>query len=80
MIESEPERLVFALEPEAASIYCKQLPSEGYIAEEACQETLEQKPGTQYMVVDCGGTSLACPRGFLLHFCFILYRHKILLA
>ncbi|XP_056315242.1 heat shock protein family A (Hsp70) member 12A.3 [Danio aesculapii] len=58
VIESEPERLVFALEPEAASIYCKQLPSEGYIAEEACQDTLEQKPGTQYMVVDCGGGTI----------------------
>nr|AAI34858.1 Si:dkey-61p9.6 protein [Danio rerio] len=58
VIESEPERLVFALEPEAASIYCKQLPSEGYISEEACRDTLEQKPGTQYMVVDCGGGTI----------------------
>nr|NP_001038342.1 heat shock protein family A (Hsp70) member 12A.1 [Danio rerio]CAI21191.1 novel protein similar to vertebrate heat shock 70kDa protein 12A (Hspa12a) [Danio rerio] len=58
VIESEPERLVFALEPEAASIYCKHLPSEGYISEEACRDTLEQKPGTQYMVVDCGGGTI----------------------
>lgn len=58
VIESEPERLVFALEPEAASIYCKHLPSEGYISEEACRDTLEHKPGTQYMVVDCGGGTI----------------------
>ncbi len=56
MAECNPDKLVFALEPEAASVYCKQLPSDGFIAEETCEETLEQNPGTQYMVVDCGGT------------------------
>ncbi|KAL1268794.1 hypothetical protein QQF64_034157 [Cirrhinus molitorella] len=56
--DSTPGRLIFALEPEAASVFCKQLPSEGFISEQECKETLEQKPGSQYMVVDCGGTRL----------------------
>ncbi|XP_066533886.1 heat shock 70 kDa protein 12B-like [Hoplias malabaricus] len=57
--ESNPERLIVALEPEAASVWCKQLPSEGFMEgdlEEA--ETLEQISGTQYMVVDCGGGTI----------------------
>ncbi|XP_043084952.1 heat shock 70 kDa protein 12A-like [Puntigrus tetrazona] len=54
--DSTPERLIIALESEAASVFCKQLPSDGFIAEgEDCEEKLEQKPGSQYMVVDCGG-------------------------
>lgn len=56
--ESDPEKLLIALEPEAASVFCKALPSDGFIAEEFCEETLEQKPGTQYMVVDCGGGTI----------------------
>lgn len=57
--ESEPERLIFALEPEAASVFCMHLPKEGFIAEEFSTDTLKQSPGTQYMVVDCGGTLFA---------------------
>lgn len=53
MTDSTPESLIFALESEAASVFCKQLPSDGFIGQ--CQETLEQQPGSQYMVVDCGG-------------------------
>ncbi|XP_073673533.1 heat shock 70 kDa protein 12A-like [Garra rufa] len=53
-----PERLIFALEPEAASVFCKQLPSDGFIAEGEGQETLEQQPGSQYMVIDCGGGTI----------------------
>ncbi|XP_043084946.1 heat shock 70 kDa protein 12A-like [Puntigrus tetrazona] len=57
--DSTPERLIFALEPEAASVFCKQLPSDGFIAEgEDCEDKLEQKPGSQYMVVDCGGGTI----------------------
>lgn len=58
MTESEPERLIFALEPEAASVHCMQLPKEGFIAEEMSTDRLKQSPGTQYMVVDCGGKHL----------------------
>lgn len=58
MTESDPERLIFALEPEAASVYCMQLPKDGFIAEDFSNDVLKQSPGTQYMVVDCGGTVL----------------------
>ncbi|KAL1268863.1 hypothetical protein QQF64_034226 [Cirrhinus molitorella] len=59
--DSTPERLIFALEPEAASVFCKQLPSDGFIAEGQCQDTLEQQPGSQYMVVDCGVSLVIAP-------------------
>ncbi|KAL6459486.1 hypothetical protein MHYP_G00329580 [Metynnis hypsauchen] len=55
--QSDPERLIVALEPEGASVWCKTLPSEGFMEgdlEEA--DKIEDVPGTQYMVVDCGGT------------------------
>ncbi|XP_062390754.1 heat shock 70 kDa protein 12A-like [Sardina pilchardus] len=52
--ETNSSHLIISLEPEAASAWCKQLPSKGFIAE-GLQDTLEQKPGTQYIVVDCGG-------------------------
>ena len=56
MAESEPKKLIVALEPEAASVWCKQLPKEGFMEEDLTEaETIEQVPGTQYMVVDCGG-------------------------
>ncbi|KAL6459442.1 hypothetical protein MHYP_G00329140 [Metynnis hypsauchen] len=57
--ESDPERLIVALEPEAASVWCKQLPSDGFLEsnlEEAGK--IEEVPGTQYMVVDCGGGTI----------------------
>ncbi|XP_007543520.1 heat shock 70 kDa protein 12A-like [Poecilia formosa] len=50
--------LVFALEPEAASVYCKKLPSEGFIAENRGESNLDQSPGTQYIIVDCGGGTI----------------------
>ncbi|XP_028648869.2 heat shock 70 kDa protein 12A-like [Erpetoichthys calabaricus] len=51
----DSENLVIALEPEAASMWCKQLPSTGFISEEADQEKLENHPGVEYIVLDCGG-------------------------
>uniref|UniRef100_UPI003AB09E7B heat shock 70 kDa protein 12A-like n=1 Tax=Centroberyx gerrardi TaxID=166262 RepID=UPI003AB09E7B len=56
--EHKADRLVIALEPEAASVWCKKLPSDGFIAETVDQNTLEQAPGTQYIVVDCGGGTI----------------------
>ncbi|XP_031433636.1 heat shock 70 kDa protein 12A-like [Clupea harengus] len=53
--ETDSSKLIIALEPEAASVWCKQLPSDGFISEGLDNEILEQKPGTQYIVVDCGG-------------------------
>ncbi|XP_035994553.1 heat shock 70 kDa protein 12A-like [Fundulus heteroclitus] len=50
--------LVFALEPEAASVHCKKLPPEGFIAEKQGGNKLDQSPGTRYIVVDCGGGTI----------------------
>ncbi|GLD73742.1 heat shock 70 kDa protein 12A-like protein [Lates japonicus] len=51
-------RLVIALEPEAASVWCKKLPAEGFITENHGGYKLDQSPGTQYIVVDCGGGTI----------------------
>lgn len=56
MTEGEEDRLVIALEPEAASVWCKKLPADGFIRENHGEVRLDQTPGTQYIVVDCGGT------------------------
>ncbi|KAM4561065.1 heat shock protein family A (Hsp70) member 12A.3 [Fundulus diaphanus] len=50
--------LVFALEPEAASVHCKKLPIEGFIAEKQGRNKLDQSPATRYIVVDCGGGTI----------------------
>uniref|UniRef100_A0A8C6UY41 Heat shock 70 kDa protein 12A n=1 Tax=Neogobius melanostomus TaxID=47308 RepID=A0A8C6UY41_9GOBI len=52
------EKLVIALEPEAASIWCKKLPAEGFLSENHSRTSLQQTPGTQYIVVDCGGGTI----------------------
>uniref|UniRef100_A0A3B3Z7D8 Heat shock protein 12B n=1 Tax=Periophthalmus magnuspinnatus TaxID=409849 RepID=A0A3B3Z7D8_9GOBI len=49
------DKLVIALEPEVASIRCKQLCSEDFIMAEAPDKI---SPGTQYIVVDCGGGTI----------------------
>uniref|UniRef100_A0A3Q1HKV8 Uncharacterized protein n=1 Tax=Acanthochromis polyacanthus TaxID=80966 RepID=A0A3Q1HKV8_9TELE len=54
--KGKEDKLVIALEPEAASVFCKTLPAEGFIAENQGEDKLDQSPGTQYIVVDCGGT------------------------
>ncbi|XP_071376346.1 heat shock 70 kDa protein 12A-like [Centroberyx affinis] len=56
--EHKADKLVIALEPEAASVWCKKLPSDGFRAENVGQNTLEQAPGTQYIVLDCGGGTI----------------------
>ncbi|XP_067415155.1 heat shock 70 kDa protein 12A-like [Emydura macquarii macquarii] len=52
------EKLIIALEPEAAAIWCKQLPREGFVAEGADRQKFEESPGTQFVVVDCGGGTI----------------------
>ncbi|XP_018545955.1 heat shock 70 kDa protein 12A-like [Lates calcarifer] len=52
------DRLVIALEPEAASVWCKKLPAEGFITQNHGGDSLEHSPGTQYIVVDCGGGTI----------------------
>ncbi|XP_009077311.1 PREDICTED: heat shock 70 kDa protein 12A-like [Acanthisitta chloris] len=49
------ENLIIALEPEAASLWCKQLPQEGFMADSSNKKKFEDSPGIQYIVVDCGG-------------------------
>ncbi|XP_018518220.1 heat shock 70 kDa protein 12A-like [Lates calcarifer] len=52
------DKLVIALEPEAASVWCKKLPAEGFITQNHGGDSLEHSPGTQYIVVDCGGGTI----------------------
>ncbi|XP_023262718.1 heat shock 70 kDa protein 12A-like [Seriola lalandi dorsalis] len=52
------DKLVIALEPEAASVWCKKLPAEGFVTQNHNKDSLEQTPGTQYIVVDCGGGTI----------------------
>lgn len=47
--------LIIALEPEAASLWCKQLPHEGFMSDSSDKKKFEDSPGIQYIVVDCGG-------------------------
>ncbi|KAG9276847.1 heat shock 70 kDa protein 12A-like [Astyanax mexicanus] len=55
----EPERLIVALEPEAASVWCKQLPSDGFVEGDLGEsEKIEDLSEIQYMVVDCGGGTI----------------------
>ncbi|XP_010189556.1 PREDICTED: heat shock 70 kDa protein 12B-like [Mesitornis unicolor] len=49
------ENLIIALESEAASLWCKQLPQEGFMADGSDKKKFEDSPGIQYVVVDCGG-------------------------
>ncbi|MEQ2300762.1 hypothetical protein AMECASPLE_029261 [Ameca splendens] len=56
--EGTAEKLVIALEPEAASVWCKKLPSDGFITQNHSRNSLDQSPGTQYIVVDCGGGTI----------------------
>ncbi|KAJ7425964.1 heat shock 70 kDa protein 12B-like protein [Willisornis vidua] len=49
------ENLVIALEPEAASLWSKQLPQKGFMADSSDKKRFEDSPGIQYIVVDCGG-------------------------
>ncbi|KAG7462520.1 hypothetical protein MATL_G00185620 [Megalops atlanticus] len=53
--ESNSKDLIIALEPEAASVWCRQLPCKGFVSEGSQTDKLEDTPGTQYIVLDCGG-------------------------
>ncbi|XP_054908892.1 heat shock 70 kDa protein 12A-like [Poeciliopsis prolifica] len=74
--EGTQNNLVFALEPEAASVYCKKLPSEGFIAENRGESKLDQSPGTQYIVVDCGGGTIDITVHEILEGGFLKELHK----
>ncbi|XP_006823582.1 heat shock 70 kDa protein 12A-like isoform X2 [Saccoglossus kowalevskii] len=56
--ESKENQLIIALEPEAASLHCRQRKMREFVEEEkneACCADVIAKPKTSYMVVDCGG-------------------------
>ncbi|XP_035759161.1 heat shock 70 kDa protein 12A-like isoform X2 [Egretta garzetta] len=52
------EKLIIALEPEAASLWCKQLPQKGFMVDSSDKKKFEDSPGIQYIVVDCGGGTI----------------------
>ncbi|XP_022788648.1 heat shock 70 kDa protein 12A-like isoform X2 [Stylophora pistillata] len=57
---ADPDQLILALEPEAASYYCRKLPFEmfkGEYGKEVVKDTLDEE-GIPYMVVDNGGGTL----------------------
>ncbi|GLD68317.1 heat shock 70 kDa protein 12A-like protein [Lates japonicus] len=56
--KGKEDKLVIALEPEAASVWCKKLPAEGFITENRGGDSLDRSPGTQYIIVDCGGGTI----------------------
>ncbi|XP_023192442.1 heat shock 70 kDa protein 12A-like isoform X3 [Xiphophorus maculatus] len=56
--EGTEDKLMIALEPEAASVWCKKLPSDGFISQNHNSNSLDQTPGTQYIIVDCGGGTI----------------------
>ncbi|XP_032424336.1 heat shock 70 kDa protein 12A-like isoform X3 [Xiphophorus hellerii] len=56
--EGTEDKLMIALEPEAASVWCKKLPSDGFITQNHNSGSLDQTPGTQYIIVDCGGGTI----------------------
>ena len=51
--------LSIALEPEAASLFCKHLPVEKLPDAKGIGVF---RPGAKYMVLDCGGTHIVCFR------------------
>ena len=57
---SNPEQVLIALEPEAASVYCRERKVGEFINESGSDESLLSDnlsyPKTQYVVVDIGGT------------------------
>ena len=58
---SQPEQLLIALEPEAASIYCRKIKQRDLTEESsvgsasAISADFSAKDPTRYIVVDCGG-------------------------
>lgn len=54
--ERTQHHLIIALEPEAASAWCMKLPADGFITQNHDGRSLDQCPGTQFIVMDCGGT------------------------
>lgn len=50
----ESKQLTIALEPEAASIYCRYLSSDS-VSEQSVRDVSAVRAGTRYLVLDAGG-------------------------
>lgn len=57
-----PEQLLIALEPEAASIHCRDKKMKDFTSEkgDAGVSDVFARPAAKYLVVDIGGNLLAC--------------------
>lgn len=72
----DPDQLMIALEPEAASFYCKRLQMKDFLGEtgeELVNEVLRKSSGS-YMVVDNGGEN--CSRAVLTAKSYNFYDQK----
>lgn len=49
----DSKKLMVALEPEVASLYCRSLHITEFVEN---SEPIQLKAGTKYLVIDCGGT------------------------
>ncbi|XP_069009711.1 heat shock 70 kDa protein 12A-like [Embiotoca jacksoni] len=63
----EEFKFVIALEPEAASVWCRKLPADGFISDNHGKVCLDESLGTQYIVVDCGGGTIDITVHEVLH-------------
>ena len=52
------DNLVIALEPEAASLYCRELDITDFLKPRPGREGMNMKKGTVYMILDAGGKLL----------------------
>ena len=73
-----PEQLLIALEPEAASVYCREKKIREFVSESeqdnATVSDVLVRPNIQYMVVDIGGVfQLMFCLGMLTWFCYSKY-------
>ncbi|XP_035678978.1 heat shock 70 kDa protein 12A-like [Branchiostoma floridae] len=54
--KATPQQLIIALEPESASLHCREQPVSHFLGESGDgTDKLNMPAGTRYMVVDCGG-------------------------
>lgn len=53
----DPEQLLIALEPEAASVYCREKKMRDFSSErgDASVSDVFARPGSRYLVIDIGG-------------------------
>ena len=49
------QNLIIALEPEAASLYCRTLAMGKFTGMRGVRGEMAMKPGEKYIIVDCGG-------------------------